>query len=287
MMPSVVAATANRLIGHLDDPDAATWAALLQDIRALLNDAQREEDVSNADALWFLETVAKARVGMVNAYHDIANGAYKKAWDQLEQIEIGVANLIDNPILPLEPFQVRRLRDLVRSWQSLYPYRLFFSPEFLHKRVECSICGEDVGPWSSCNHCLGKVYCGKLCYHIVREVELLSISIVHDPVQKYSAIIPYTDDGQDPLNYQRVSWVHARLSGPFAAWHTVETSKIFPHERFNLSNDDICPCSSGMIYKSCCKPKSGIIIPHTEIHFSDEIPSNLSMELLVHPAATS
>ncbi len=288
MIDEAVLAAGERLLASFDETENEAWEARIAELEALRDRLSAGGDAESADAAWFMLTVAQARAGMSAAYRDIRDGHFKRAWDALEQTELRVADLIGNPVLPLNRFKVKTLAEMVRQWQGLFPSRVFASPELLITREECTICGQDAGPWSTCQHMVGRVYCGKLCGRIARDFKLLGISMVLDPVQKYSAMIPSTPDGKDPLNYQRVKWVAERLTGPFSCWRAVETTKVFPRERFeSLQLDDVCPCLSGMTYRACCSTRDGVRMPHTQIYFSEPIPAGLPTQILVHSAARS
>ena len=200
---------------------------------------------------------------------------YKPPWQNLVRFR-------QNPFLCIEDFRVTELATMVSRWQSLYPYKVFASPEFIILRESCSICGEAGGPWSSCNHRVGTVYGGRLCFRTVQDMRFCGIALVLDPVQKYSVIIPSAQDGSDPMDYRMVEWVCDRIKNPFAVWQRHETSKIYPHDAFvDFHETDGCPCSSGMAYRMCCRLRSGVMMPHTLIEFTEAIAKDLQSTMLV------
>lgn len=270
------------LIVSLHEQSGLRWSEKITQLTALRDKCSGSGNETLANQAWFLLTVARARAGMVSAFEDIRESRHKKAWDTLEQVELRCADLATNPILPLDQFAVVELSEMVRRWQTLFPYKVFASPELLVKKEECTVCGMDVGPWSTCPHIVGHVYDGHLCIRKITDLEILGISMVLDPVQKYSAMIPYRQDGSDPMNYQRVDWVAERVSGPFTYWSAVETSKVFSHAQFeHIQPAESCPCSSGMSYGACCLTRTGVSLPHTKIYLDAPMPLGLSNEVLV------
>lgn len=187
---------------------------------------------SRADRLWFLASVCSVRLGFIECHELMTIMEFKKAWDRFEQIELACRWLAQNAILDIDEFKISESAAMVREWQGLFPYRVFASPEFVINHEECSICGERVGPWSVCDHKVGKVYCGKFCSRIIRDLELKSVALVREPVQKYSVLIPTQEDGTDPMDYRKVAWVHERTSGPFSLWWSFDTTKVYPHTAF-------------------------------------------------------
>jgi hypothetical protein len=68
-------------------------------------------------------------------------------------------NLINHEVdfwqMVCEEAKQERLLRMVNGWQALFPYKLFFSPALLKKRVECSLCGKIRNPWSGLSPCFG------------------------------------------------------------------------------------------------------------------------------------
>ena len=73
----------------------------------------------------------------------------------------------------------------------LFSPQIFFSPSFVIKKAECSICGKEYG---ECEHVVGKAYMEKMCYKIIKEFEIREISIVEDPADKHTTALQFTDD---------------------------------------------------------------------------------------------
>ncbi len=70
-------------------------------------------------------------------------------------------------------------KEIVESWQSLFPYKIFFSIGATIKQYTCSICGHVIRPRNKCIHKKGKLYNGKLCVHVADGgCELKEISMV-------------------------------------------------------------------------------------------------------------
>ena len=199
---------------------------------------------------------------------------YFDAWCELERVEIGLLTLLRNAFLDASVFEIGDLLDLTQSWQEAYPYRWFMSPKILHKSVQCNICSAEINPWSGCDHELGIVYNGTFCHHIVTDREFVSISIVDDPVQKYSAIhIRKDENGRDVeiYTYETVRFVIDRLASPFDVFRAIWTKAPHAHELFpNRTPAGPCPCESGRSYSSCCIKRQGVLRPHLQVVFERE-----------------
>lgn len=66
--------------------------------------------------------------------------------------------------------------------KTLFPKQLFVSTGCLVKKSICSVCNNDYG---TCRHIKGKVYNGVFCGEIIKDMELLEISVVENPASKH------------------------------------------------------------------------------------------------------
>ena len=224
------------------------WLGMTERTSALLTHALQDENPAIANKSWFISKVAESRKLYVLCFSQIRAGEYYRAWCNLERIEIITGCLARNDFYSTIYYEVDKLGVQVREWQRLFPYKLFFSPAYLKKHVECSICGKRRDPWSDCVHELGKVYHGKECIGIVKQIELIEMSLVTDPVQKYSVLREIDENGKriDPHNYTLVRFVADRLASPFHGWQMTWTWAYHPHELFReTGSEDACPCDLG------------------------------------------
>jgi hypothetical protein len=188
---------------------------------------------------------------------------FYEAWCTLEQAEIALGFLARNPFYDLNQYRVAEWLSLIASWQTTFPYKVFFSPGMKVLRAECSICREPEHIDSFCGHATGKVYAGKLCGRVIVEAEMREISVVLKPVQKYSVAFSGTDD---PAKYGLVEGIVRMLPGPFDRWQLRWTTRLHPHELFaDIEPTASCPCGGSSTYDVCCGPKAGVVRPHVDI----------------------
>lgn len=257
--------------------DASIWTERVDQALELKKAAKDQGDEVQANESWFIEQTCRAFSDYLDAWHAIKEFRFFDAWKLFEIAEITCRSLIRNPFCPLDKTGVRALFERIVEWQKIFPYKVFGSPELVVGRYECSICGLKVDPWSSCPHEKGRVYFGEMCVHIARDVRILSISLVDDPVQKYSVIFPKGNaDDPDPFDYGLVKFVSERLNGPFSLWASELTQAWHPHSVFGESPaDGPCPCESGRSYRECCLEKQGVLRPHVQVSFSESPPESL------------
>jgi len=239
--------------------------------------AVRSKDQELAKLLWCYEQILIIQDQYIEAFNMLKNHDFYKAWCRLERVEIGVQSLNRHFLGRADRFHIPLIQKLTDQWQSLYPYRLFVSPAFLKKKVVCSICKKNVLLRHPCGHEVGEIYDGEMCYRIVTEAEVIEISLVPDPVQKYSVCFfkdIETADKKDGYEYRVLVYLIRCLVSPFDPW-TFQWTKIrHPHSRYrHLDKDSPCPCESGKKYSDCCLPESGVLRPHCQFSFSRTPPN--------------
>ncbi len=232
------------------------------------------EDCSNR--AWYLREVAVVRGLMVKSMQEMRNGNYYEAWCNFERMEIAIDGLRSNAFFEGGGFEIAKLSKQVEFWQGIFPYKVFMSPEFVIKKASCSICKAIVDPWEKCGHKAGKVYSGEMCCRVIEEAIFLSISMVLDPVQKYSVAFVRDESGNYQFNYSMVEFVVDRISNPFDQWSYKLKKAYHPHDFFSeIDRTDSCPCGSGRQYLSCCLRRPGVIRPHYQIAFEVAPPADV------------
>jgi hypothetical protein len=277
-MPSL----ANRLASltvdvrsNLRNDSLVFWQGVETRSDALLQETLQSGDDALANKAWFLDRTCTSYRMYVGSFEKMKAGQFYNAWCDLERVEIGLASLTHNPIMNVKSFRIPDLAALVTTWQSAFPYKVFLSPGMLYKKKQCSICQTILTPWSDCGHEKGRVYGGRECVTEIMEVEMLEISLVLDPVQKYSVCFA-GPNGADHHDYSITRFIVERLASPFDRWTLNWTTALHPHDRFGgVSPEGACPCGCGRSYATCCLPTPGIRRPHAQIGFEKPPPSDL------------
>jgi hypothetical protein len=236
-------------------------------------------DPDEKNRLWFVGAYAQGTELYLESYRLMGRGQFMDGWCTLEQAELAFERLEDNAFVPpLAPCVARRA-ELVALWQSTFPYRHFISPAMIFKRWECSICGKQSTPVDPCGHIPNRVYAGELCYRRILEAIPREVSIVTDPVQKYSVL-------QLDYDYSVTQYVLDHLTGPFHRWSGEWTHKRHPHDRFASSAlDGPCPCDSKLRYSECCLPTEGVRLPHFQMMVASRSHEGILEERLVQRVA--
>jgi hypothetical protein len=267
MMAGQLPALEERIRSRIEAPDPAFWNRCIEIGTALRDRFQEKGNCNLANRAWFLRAVAESRSLMIQAINEIQGGRHKDGWCTLEHAELSCRALRRNAFLDPDGYGVTTLLTQVERWQSLFPYKVFGSPEFVIEAARCSICQTVSSPWSGCEHVPNIVYCGEMCHRTIEGMSLKSVSIVLEPVQKFSVLIAYGEDGSDPMDYSMVNWVAERIASPFDQWNVEWTTEIHPHHLFSAAPGDPCPCGSGKYYRCCCLYTLGVRRPHAQFSF--------------------
>lgn len=241
------------------------------EIDALRSVAVTKGNQTEATDCWKAETIASIQRIFSETFDMLRAGTFYDAWCHLEQCEIALLGLQRHHVSDESDLhRIRYINQTVSQWQSLYPYKMFFSPEFLKRKVVCGICGSVVLPRNNCGHKKHNVYDGRLCIHRVEKAELLSISLVRNPVQKYSVGFLTDDKGQkiDHYDYGNVRFVADRVVSPWHGWRAIDmTRAITAEEVAHVNPSAPCPCCSGEEFGKCCTGKKRLVVPHLQIVF--------------------
>ena len=224
-----------------------------------------------AKHVWCLEQAIRVRTAYARAFHQLKAGEHYEGWCSLEGVEIALSSLDRHVPVAGTPTLPGLISKLVAQYQTLFPYAVFFSPEFIVHRAECTICGEPKRLRGGCGHRVGEIYGGDMAGRRITDAQFIGVGMVRTPLQKYSVGFTVDDEGnrQDTFDYSLVEYVVGALASPFDDWDVEQTTRLNPHSLFrHVGRNGPCPCASGRKYKTCCLPKQGVERPHMEVSFA-------------------
>jgi hypothetical protein len=109
-----------------------------------------------------------------------------------------------------------------------------------------------------------------MCLHEITKAEILELSIVTNPVQKYSVLFFQGENGEkgDPYNYSAINYLANHLEAPYDDWRVQISYKLHPHSQFtHILKDEMCPCGSDKKYDECCLKEPGVKMLHYEFQY--------------------
>lgn len=277
----------DRLLETPEDRDNSdTYIQLVQTAFAeLKRKAVEHGDQVRAKNIWIREQSFKVQLLYLKAYTELKDGLFYDAWCTLERCEITIHFLMRHINSKLaRSLKVLFVHQHVKRYQSIFPYKLFMSPEFVKLESECTICGEKISVRNPCGHEKGEIYNGELCLRKITKSALLGTSFVENPIQKYSvpfAIDLKTGNKIDNYKYHFLEYLIPRLKSPWDPWEVRTIEKLYPQDKFStISRNASCPCGSGKKYKKCCLHKEGIKLPHKEFILSTPPPSGMEQGIV-------
>ncbi len=241
--------------------------------------AVSKSDQDTAKMIWCYEQTLIIQQNYLQAFSNLKADKFYEAWCLFERVEIELHHLEKHFSTSDNIFKLKLINKHSRQFQSLYPYKIFLSPGYLILETSCSICGQNRSIRNPCEHILGEIYNGEMCGREVKKAELLEMSFVENPAQKYS--VAFTTDTKtgkqiDHYDYSLVQYVAKGLRESFDEWDCKWTKIRHPHSQYtHVGRNDKCPCESNKKYKKCCLNESGVLRPHMEIIFSIPPPDDL------------
>ena len=177
---------------------------------------------------------------------------YKSSWDKLQDC-IDLAKMVGSYIEIENRFEITKVLHLLASYETLYPYSVFASSEYIVSKSHCSICGQSMLSLS-CPHIKGKLYWGEVAIEMIDEIKTFqAVALVSHPEDK-RCVIELSDDNRTEVEkFKRIDQF-LELNQPFLQDFSIK--KIIENRMRDdikiVGRNDRCPCGSGMKFKKCC-----------------------------------
>lgn len=245
-------------------------------LKSIKSERINDNDQQGAKQIWIYESIIEIHKLHVNAFNLLKAKKYYDAWCQLERIEITLSFLKKHFQFGKSQYHLWYIEKCVKNLQVIYPYRIFASSEILKKKETCSVCSMETSVRNPCGHIVGEIYNGEMCYRNVIEADILGISIVENPGNKYSVAFlkdDKTNETIDQYNYETIDYLFELIESPYESWDLEVSQREVKKEDYgNAERNDLCPCNSGKKFKKCCLSKIGEKYPHYEFILKN--PSN-------------
>jgi len=185
----------------------------------------------------------------------LQNKEYKNSWSKLQDC-LDISKHIGKYTEVEDRLEILEIVHLLISYESLYPYTIFASSEFVISKSHCSICGKSMQS-VDCSHIRGNLYWGKVAIAVVDEIKTFqAVCIVSHPEDK-RCVMELSDDTRTEQEKFTKLDQFLELHLPFLQNFLVATRTE------NRIRDDIkivgrnhsCPCGSDLKFKKCCGKK--------------------------------
>lgn len=261
-------ATALHNYSHRHEPLSDS---LSNELAAAKERAVAAKDEHRAKVCWCLQEIEKAQSHYLTGFNGAKRDEFYGFWQQLEQVELALHFLRRHFPTARSEYGLRHLQDHIPRFQALYPYLLFMSPGMIVKAEKCSICEAPITIRGGCGHEIGDVYRGEMCSRIITDIDLLEISLVETPVQKYS--VPFGPDIS--YEYGAVHYVIRGLTSPWHEWtYSMQFPDALPEPYPGTPELSPCPCGGRLSYRNCHLRTSRRQV-HYEVTFAVQPPADL------------
>jgi hypothetical protein len=228
----------------------------------------KENNQEQSKQIWIFQTILEIHKLYRNAFNLLKNKSHYEVWCQLERVEITIGSLKKHFSFDKTQFFLWHIEKSVKNLQVIFPYRLFGSSELLKKKKKCSVCDKEVTIRNPCGHIVGEIYNGEICHRIVTEVEVLGLSLVENPGNKFSVMFltdEKTGKQTDQYSYDTVDYLFECIESPYEYWDLEVSQRVTKQEDYgSIGRNDPCTCGSGKKFKKCCSENIGKKYPHYE-----------------------
>lgn len=249
------------------------------ELRTIKKKYVEESKQEEAKKIWIYQTIIEIHKLYINSFELLKSKQYYQGWCQLERIEIAINGLKKHFLYDKEQYKLWQIEKSVHNLQVIFPYRLFASSELLKKKKKCSVCDSEISIRNFCGHIVGEIYNGEMCYRIVTEAEILGISLIENPGNKFSVMFmtdEKTGEQIDQYNYDTIDYLFDHIEEPYENWDLEVTQRVVTKEEYgNIERNKPCICGSGKKFKKCCGLNIGKKYPHYEFIVCN--PSNKTM----------
>lgn len=271
--------TIDEIIEHLLSRNTTLNSQIKLELERLKSQAITVEDEKIANELWCYEQIYLIQSSYYKSYEHMYRAInlsgeldeseydspkskeYENAWNALDRSNIGISFLERNYCIggmEIEEFHIKEIEEDIQKLFSLFPYRFFTSREQIIKKEECSICGKTVSVRHPCGHVAGRLYMGEMCFKKVVDLELLGLSVVTKPFDRYAIIKPHGNK----FDFSLLDFIVPQIK-PYSKWSYDVEKRLLP-EFQKIGRNVRCPCGSGKKFKYCIRDD---IERHYQDHF--------------------
>ena len=250
-----------------------------QDLSVTKEECVIQNNQLGAKTPWCLETIGHIQDKFISVFLDFKAEEYREAWNSLEQCEKAITALDQHFLEKQGEFGIEHIRAHTRQLQELYQLKWGFSPGLLFEEVQCSVCRSKRTLRDDCGHEIGEIYDGEICHTVVTKGKILHISIVDNPVQKYSVIWP-----DDETQFIVLKYLADELLSPWDEWSYHKEIRLSHHPAFkNVGYSYPCPCGSNLKFGNCCMQEDTVPdFPHFQFLFSKKTKGQFPNLLICH-----
>lgn len=218
----------------------------------VLEIAKQQNDETLANSQYVVRMYFLLLSSLCDYFELLRTKQYRNSWNKLQDC-IYLAQQVGSYTNIEDRFEIPNILCLLSSYETLYPYSVFASGEYIVLKSHCSICQESMLSLD-CPHIKGQLYWGEVATEIIDNIKTIqAIALVRNPVDKRCVIEPAGDKRPEIDKFKRVDQF-LELNLPFLQDFSID--KKIEKRKYDdieiMSCNDPRPCGSEIEFIKCC-----------------------------------
>lgn len=200
---------------------------------------------------------------MASYFSLLSKNEYKSSWNTLQDCFDSIYYVGKFTDIS-EDYELFKIKDLLKSYEGLYQYKIFASSEYIILSSACSLCGKPMQSLE-CPHIKGNLYWGEMAIEKISKVkEFQAVALVSNPVDKRCVMELADDNRSETEKFKLLDTFCKQNIYPFKNFLIEEQiSTRLKEKDKSLGRNDKCNCGSGKKYKRCC----GLVTYYEHHHY--------------------
>ncbi len=229
--------------------DFELCADLFSEIKEI---AIQRNDEKLANSQFIFKNYFKLFCNLLRYFDLLEKRQYKDSWNKLQDClddvkYVGRFTEVENRL------DLSEIYDLLVQYETLYPYNVFTSSEYVISKSHCSICGESMQSLA-CPHIKGELYWGEPAIECIDKIDVMqAICLVSHPEDK-RCVLEMTEDTRTEKEKFLMLDQYLELKQPYLQNATIKAIKeLRIREDIKIvGRNQPCSCGSGKKFKRCC-----------------------------------
>ena len=118
----------------------------------LKSQAVKANDQQTAKTIWCIEKILSIQDKFITAFFQLKAQQFYEAWCSLEQADLSLHFLARHYQDETGEFHLPFIIKHIKQYISIFPYKVFMSPEILEIEKTCNICNHIISIRNPCGH---------------------------------------------------------------------------------------------------------------------------------------
>lgn len=214
--------------------------------------AIQKNDETLANSQFVFRNYFQLFCNLMHYFDLLEKGSYKASWSKLQDC-LDDIKYVGRFTAKENRLDLDDLYDLLVQYETLYPYSVFCSSEYVISESHCSICGKSMQSLD-CPHIKGNIYWGEPAIEYIDKIDVMqAVCVVSNPEDK-RCVLEIADDNRDEEERFLMLHQYLELRQPHLQQFSLEGHKErrIREDMQIVGRKQPCPCGSGKRFKHCC-----------------------------------